>query len=107
MTINVKVEKHIYKFYSILLFFFYIYLEVHCQVCQNNPLSTDPFSYLYARIVINDKFGIISQMTKIFLILTVQHILSLFHHSSKKTLFYHSSQITTLPKLFLDLPNGP
>jgi hypothetical protein len=29
------------------------------------------------------------------------------YHSSKKTLFYHSFKIATLPNLFLDLPNGP
>jgi hypothetical protein len=29
------------------------------------------------------------------------------YHSSKNTLFYYSSKITTLPNLFLDLPNEP
>jgi hypothetical protein len=29
------------------------------------------------------------------------------HHSSKKILFYHSSKITTLSNLFLNLSNGP
>jgi hypothetical protein len=29
---------------KIILKFFYIYLEVHCQGCQNNPLSMDPHS---------------------------------------------------------------
>jgi hypothetical protein len=32
MTINLKVDEHIYNF-------FYFYLEVHYQVYQNNPLS--------------------------------------------------------------------
>jgi hypothetical protein len=38
MTINLKVEEHIYT----KNYFFYIYLEAHCQGCQNNPLSMDP-----------------------------------------------------------------
>jgi hypothetical protein len=41
MNINLKVEAHIYNFF---LRFFYIYLEAHCQGCQNNSLSMDPRS---------------------------------------------------------------
>jgi hypothetical protein len=33
MTINLKIEKYIYKFF-LFLRFFYIYLEVYCQACQ-------------------------------------------------------------------------
>jgi hypothetical protein len=33
-------KKYIYNFFFILRFFF-IYLEVHCQDCQNNLLSMD------------------------------------------------------------------
>jgi hypothetical protein len=44
MTINLNVEKHIYNFFFIFKIFFCIYLEVHCQGCQNNPLSSDPLS---------------------------------------------------------------
>jgi hypothetical protein len=46
MTINLKVEKHIYNFFSIFKIF-YIFLEIHYQNYQNNPLSTNPFSYLF------------------------------------------------------------
>jgi hypothetical protein len=45
MTIDLKVEEHIYKLFSIFKIFLY-FLEIHCQDCQNNPLSTNPFSYL-------------------------------------------------------------
>jgi hypothetical protein len=55
MTINIKVEKHIYKCFSIFKIF-YIYLKVHCQGCQNNPLSTDPFSYICGINTMNDIF---------------------------------------------------
>jgi hypothetical protein len=46
MTINLKVEEHIYKLFSIfkIFYFFCIYLEIHCQGRQNNPLSMDPHS---------------------------------------------------------------
>jgi hypothetical protein len=43
VTINLNIEEHIYKLFSILKIY-YIYLDVHYQDCQNNPLSTDPFS---------------------------------------------------------------
>jgi hypothetical protein len=43
MTINLKVEEHINKLFLFLIFFC-IYLEVNRQDCQNNLLSTDPFS---------------------------------------------------------------
>jgi hypothetical protein len=43
MTINLKVEEHIYKLFPI----FNIYLEVHCQNYQNNPLSMDPHSIMF------------------------------------------------------------
>jgi hypothetical protein len=43
ITINLKVEKHIYKLFSIFKFFC-IYLKVYYQGYQNSPLSTDPFS---------------------------------------------------------------
>jgi hypothetical protein len=36
MTINLRVEQHK---------FFYIYLKIHSQNYQNNPLSTDPFFF--------------------------------------------------------------
>jgi hypothetical protein len=45
MIINLKVEKYMYKFFSFLKFF-YIYLEIHCQDYQNNPLSMDPRSLM-------------------------------------------------------------
>jgi hypothetical protein len=44
MTINLKVEEHIYKKKFIFKIFF-SYLENHYQSCQNNPLSMDPHSY--------------------------------------------------------------
>jgi hypothetical protein len=44
MTINLNVEEHIYKLFFILKIFCF-YLEVHCQDCQNNPLSMDPHSF--------------------------------------------------------------
>jgi hypothetical protein len=37
MAINLKVEKHIYNFFS-------IYLAINYQGYQNKPLWTDPFS---------------------------------------------------------------
>jgi hypothetical protein len=40
MTINLQVEKNIFIIFFIFLFF----LKIHCQSCQNNPLSTYPFS---------------------------------------------------------------
>jgi hypothetical protein len=33
ITINLKVEEHIYK--KFIFKFFYIYLEIHCQSYQN------------------------------------------------------------------------
>jgi hypothetical protein len=53
MTINLKVEEHIYIFFFIFKIFFCIYLEVHCQGCQINPLSTDPFSIVIIAIIIS------------------------------------------------------
>jgi hypothetical protein len=41
MIINLNVEEHIYK-KNYFKDFYYIYLEFHCQICQNNPLSMDP-----------------------------------------------------------------
>jgi hypothetical protein len=46
MTINLKIEEYIYKFFSIFKKIFYIFLEIYCQDYQNNPLSTDPFSII-------------------------------------------------------------
>jgi hypothetical protein len=43
MTIDLKVEEHIYKKFSIFIYFC-IYLKIHCEGCQNNPLSMDPHS---------------------------------------------------------------
>jgi hypothetical protein len=45
MTINLKIEEHIYKLF-LFLRFFYIYLEVNCQDCQNNSL----FPQVHARL---------------------------------------------------------
>jgi hypothetical protein len=36
MNINLNVEEHIYNIF-LFLRFFYIYLEIYCQSCQNNP----------------------------------------------------------------------
>jgi hypothetical protein len=54
MIINLKIEEYIYNFFFI---FFCIYLKVHCQSCQNNPLSTDPFSSIIGPLSIVDIFG--------------------------------------------------
>jgi hypothetical protein len=42
MTINLKVEEHIYIKKSFLRFFVCLYLEIHCQSYQNNSLLVDP-----------------------------------------------------------------
>jgi hypothetical protein len=57
MIINLKIEEPIYNFFSFLRFFC-IYLEIHCQSCQNNPLSTDPFSTTNAYLETLLKFEI-------------------------------------------------
>jgi hypothetical protein len=46
MIINLKEEEHIYKLFSIFKKKNSIFLETHYQDCQNNPLSTDPFSFV-------------------------------------------------------------
>jgi hypothetical protein len=38
-----KGRKHIYKFFFFLRIFLYLFRDL-CQSCQNNSLSTDPFS---------------------------------------------------------------
>jgi hypothetical protein len=48
MTINLKVEEHIYKLFFIFKIFLYLF-RGHCQGCQNNPLSMDPHSSLKGR----------------------------------------------------------
>jgi hypothetical protein len=71
MTINRKVEEHIYKLFSIFKIFFCIYLEVHCQGCQNNPLSIDPFSYYnYITVTIAIATSIITITVIIIIILS-------------------------------------
>jgi hypothetical protein len=67
MTINLKLEEHIYNFFSI----FYIYLEVYCQGCQNKSLWTDPSLLLY-----HTSFQIL--LTWIFRINTLFHKLWYF-----------------------------
>jgi hypothetical protein len=42
ITINLKVEKYIHKIFFLFLNFFNIYLKIHYQKYQNNPLTSDP-----------------------------------------------------------------
>jgi hypothetical protein len=57
MTINLKIEKYIYNFFH-FLDFFCIYLEIHCEGCQNNPLSMDPHSCYFLLNVVSNVCGI-------------------------------------------------
>jgi hypothetical protein len=66
MTINLKVEEHIYKFFPFLKFFC-IYLEIHCQDCQNNPLSMDPTQTIITIFLIN-----ISRKTIFWIVITLR-----------------------------------
>jgi hypothetical protein len=50
MTIDLKVEEHIYKKILFLRIFLYFLEHIHCQGYQNYPLSTDPFSLIIMKI---------------------------------------------------------
>jgi hypothetical protein len=51
MIINLKVGKHIYNFFLLILsFYFFIFLEIHYLNYQKDPLSTDLFSNIIAEL---------------------------------------------------------
>jgi hypothetical protein len=61
--------------------FFHIYLKIHCQVCQNNPLSSDPHS-ISNKIY---KIIFIIKFTYFYFIVKIVSIIILNFHSSNRS----------------------
>jgi hypothetical protein len=106
MTINLKVEEYIYNFFSIFKSFFCIYLEVHYQGYQNNPLSIDPFSSfkLLSRVGLRNRPQLVGGFRTAGLMGSESWARSI------RTPFSYNSKFSVLKlpiRIRSDLPNSP